>query len=202
MRKMRTAEEMLAYYREHKDPKKKKGFFDTSWPDYDDRRRDFEFAEFLLEPDEYVFSFFWGYIYIYKKEFYDNETRWIYIFTNKRLISICADNKGIKAIDYTDLKNVIFIPNKNEIFFDIDGWYREFSGIIADVDNLEFMQHEIAEVMPYIREIQEKEAQKKKFSGSPAEEIRRFKELCDDGIITEEEFEDRKRELLKFKYVD
>jgi len=64
MRKMRTAEEMLAYYREHKDPKKKKGFFDTSWPDYDDRRRDFEFAEFLLEPEEYVFSFFWGYIYI------------------------------------------------------------------------------------------------------------------------------------------
>ena len=46
MRKMRTAEEMLAY-------------------DYDDRRRDFEFAEFLLEPGEYVFSFFWGYIYIY-----------------------------------------------------------------------------------------------------------------------------------------
>ena len=31
---------------------------------------------------------------------------------------------------------------------------------------------------------------------------RRFKELCDDGIITEKEFEDRKQELLRFKYID
>ena len=66
MRKMRTAEEMFAYYCEHKDPKKKKGFFDTSLPVLDDeRRRDFKLAEFFLEPDEYVISFFWGYIYIY-----------------------------------------------------------------------------------------------------------------------------------------
>ena len=204
MRKMRTAEEMFAYYHEHKDPEKKKGFFDTSLPVFDDERRgDFELAEFFLEPDEYVISFFWGYIYIVKYVYATNEyMRWIYIFTNKQMIAICCNEDGVEAIDYTSLKNIIFIPDKTEIFFNIEGWYRGFSDVRAEKENLEFTQHEIEKIMPYIREIQEKEAQKKKFFGSPAEEIRKFKELYDDGIITKEEFEDRKRELLKFKYVD
>lgn len=36
-------------------------------------------------------------------------------------------------------------------------------------------------------------------SFSCADEIRKYKKLLDDGIITEEEFETAKRELLKFK---
>ena len=56
--------------------------------------------------------------------------------------------------------------------------------------------------MPYIREMHEKEMRKEKLIISSADEIRKFKELWDDGIITEEEFKDRKKELLKFKYVD
>ena len=56
--------------------------------------------------------------------------------------------------------------------------------------------------MPYIREMHEKEMRKEKLIVSSADEIRKFKELWDDGIITEEEFKDRKKELLKFKYVD
>ncbi|WP_338547326.1 hypothetical protein V1225_01400 [Emergencia sp. JLR.KK010] len=64
MRKMRTAEEMFAYYHEHKDPEKKKGLFAKNVSD-DDRWRDLKLAEFILESDEYILSFFWAYIYIY-----------------------------------------------------------------------------------------------------------------------------------------
>ena len=145
------------------------------------------------------FRFFWAYIYDMSG---NKDKRWIYILTNKRIIAICCDEYGMAEVDYTKLKNIIFVPDKTEIFFNIEGWYRGFSDVRAEKENLEFTQHEIEKIMPYIREIQEKEAQKKKFFGSPAEEIRKFKELYDDGIITKEEFEDRKRELLKFKYVD
>jgi hypothetical protein len=198
MRKMRTAEEMFAYYCEHKDPKKKKGFFDTSLPVFDDERRgDFKLAEFFLEPDEYVISFFWGYIYIYIYDISaDQNKRWIYIFTNKRIISICCEDYGVSSISYARLKNIIFIPSKIEIFFDIDGWCRGFSEVQAEKENLEFTQRELAEVLPYIREMHEKEMRKEKLIISPADEIRKFKELWDDGIITAEEFRQKKKKLL------
>ena len=124
------------------------------------------------------------------------------MLTNKRMIAVSSGIHGATAIDYCKLKNIVVMSNNNGIFFDIDGWYQAFSNVEIDQEDIEFIKRELAEVMPFIREIQEKEAQKKKFSGSPADEIRKFKQLCDDGIITEEEFEDRKRELLKFKYME
>ncbi|MGC2874134.1 SHOCT domain-containing protein [Ihubacter sp. mB4P-1] len=199
MRKMRTAEEMLAYYCENRGPKEKRGLFEPVYALHDDLEN-YKEIESWLELDEYALVLFWGYIYIYIAA--PHETQWIYILTNKRLIAKCMNKHGCQVIDNRKLKNIMVVPKRNEIFFDTDNWYRGLSDVIIDPKDREFIKRELAEVMPYIREIQEKEAQKKKFSGSPAEEIRRFKELCDDGIITEEEFEDRKRELLKFKYVD
>ncbi|WP_376701054.1 SHOCT domain-containing protein [Listeria grandensis] len=32
---------------------------------------------------------------------------------------------------------------------------------------------------------------------SPADELRKFKDLLDDGIITQEEFSDKKKQLLE-----
>ena len=63
-------------------------------------------------------------------------------------------------------------------------------------ENLEFTQRELAEVLPYIREMHEKEMRKEKLIISPADEIRKFKELWDDGIITAEEFRQKKKKLL------
>ena len=42
----------------------------------------------------------------------------------------------------------------------------------------------------------EKEMRKEKLIISPADEIRKFKELWDDGIITAEEFRQKKKKLL------
>ena len=133
---------------------------------------------------------------------HQKKTDWIYLFTNKQIIARCIDYIGERKIGYMKIKNIRITSDENEIYFDIDSWYRELSDIGIEPQDAEFFKRELEEVMPYIREIQEKEAQKKKFSGSPADEIRKYKELCNDGIITEEEFEDRKRELLRFKYVD
>ncbi len=199
MRKMRTAEEMRAYYLENVNYKRKMGFFDISDPDKDDLRY-YKIAEEVLDPDEFVLTFFWGYINIYMDA--PKKTDWIYLFTNKQIIARCIDYIGERKIGYMKIKNIRITSDENEIYFDIDSWYRELSDIGIEPQDAEFFKRELEEVMPYIREIQEKEAQKKKFSGSPADEIRKYKELCNDGIITEEEFEDRKRELLRFKYVD
>ncbi len=118
------------------------------------------------------------------------------------MIASCINERGGRTIDYTRLKNIMVAPDDdNEVLFDTDSWYREFSDVTIDPKDLQFIKHEFAEVMPYIRGIQEKEEQKKPYC-SPADEIRKFKNLCDDGIITEEEFEDRKQELLRFKYID
>ena len=183
MRKMRTAEEMLAYYLENRGPERKKGFFDS-----DTTQKNilgyYKMAEFLLEENEYILSFFWGYIYIYMSKI--DRAGWIYVLTNKRMIAVSSGIHGATAIDYCKLKNIVVMSNNNGIFFDIDGWYQAFSNVEIDQEDIEFIKRELAEVMPFIREIQEKEAQKKKFSGSPADEIRKFKQLCDDGIITEE----------------
>ena len=154
-----------------------------------------------------IFFRFFGHIYIYIYIYiYDmsgnKDKRWIYILTNNRIIGICCDEYGMAEVDYTKLKNIIFIPDKTEIFFNIEGWYRGFSDVRAEKENLEFTQREIEKIMPYIREMHEKEMRKEKLIVSSADEIRKFKELWDDGIITEEEFKDRKKELLKFKYVD
>ncbi|MGC2874137.1 SHOCT domain-containing protein [Ihubacter sp. mB4P-1] len=153
----------------------------------------------MLESDEYVLTFFWAYIYIYIRE--GQRESWRYVLTNKRIITKRLVDNGIECVRLEKIKDIIIAQDGN-IIFELDGWYHSLSAVYVDPEEAAVIKHELEEVLPYIRQIQEREAQKKKFSGSPAEEIRRFKELCDDGIITEEEFEDRKRELLKFKYVD
>ena len=201
MRKMRTAEEMLAYYRENVEYPKRTGLFGEEDPEPKDELIYYRYPSAVLDDDEYVMTFFWGYIYrqVYMSE--HKKINWIYMFTNKRLIAKCTE-AGWQILGYKEINNILVNTKCHEVYFDTDGWYRGLADVNIYHEDIDFIKREIAEVMPYIREIQEKEAQKKKFSGSPAEEIRRFKELCDDGIITEEEFEDRKRELLKFKYVD
>lgn len=196
MRKMRTAEEMFAYYHENVEHKKKAGLFGIEVSGPDDSLFHYEYLVSLLDDDEYVMTFFWGYIYrqVYMQE--HKEIKWTYMFTNKRLIAKC-DDAGWQILRYEKINNILVSAERREVCFDTDGWYRGLADVKIYHEDIDFIKRELAEVMPYIREIQQK-----KFLGSPAEEIRRFKELCDDGIITEEEFEDRKKELLKFKYVD
>ena len=47
-----------------------------------------------------------------------------------------------------------------------------------------------------IKNEQNKDEENDKENRSPADEIRKYKELFDEGIITAEEFEKKKKELL------
>ena len=60
----------------------------------------------------------------------------------------------------------------------------------------EIIEKELEKVMPFIWKEREKLLQERIRFLSPADEIRKFKELCDDGIITEEEFQQKKKKLL------
>ncbi len=191
MRKMRTAEEMRAYYLENVNYKRKTGFFDILDPDKNDLRY-YKIAEEVLDPDEFVLTFFWGYIYIYTDS--PTKTDWIYLFTNKQIIARCVSEFGERKIRYIKINNIRITSDENEICFDIDSWYRELSDIGIEPRDAEFFKRELEEVMSYIREMHEKE--KEQLISSPADEIRKYKELCDDGIITEEEFEQKKKKLL------
>ncbi len=201
MRKMRTAEEMFAYYHENVEHKKKAGMFGIEVSGPEDILLDYEYLILLLDDDEYVMTFFWGYIYrqVYMQE--HKEIKWTYMFTNKRLIAKCVE-AGWQILGYEKINNILVSAEHREVYFDTDGWYRGLADVKIYHEDIDFIKRELAEVMPYIREMHEKEMRKEKLIISSADEIRKFKELWDDGIITEEEFKDRKKELLKFKYVD
>ncbi|WP_251615083.1 hypothetical protein [Senimuribacter intestinalis] len=65
MRKMRTAEEMFAYYHENVEHKMTTGLFGIEVSGPDDSLLDYEYLVPLLDDDEYVMTFF-GDIYIDK----------------------------------------------------------------------------------------------------------------------------------------
>lgn len=58
------------------------------------------------------------------------------------------------------------------------------------------MAQDILSALQLITDSQNTSAEPQHVSSSSADEIRKFKELLDDGIITEEEFEAKKKELL------
>ena len=75
MRKMRTAEEMAEYeYETSMKRLPKREYFRA------DNQERYKTIVKMLEPDEYVLTFFWGYIYIY-----------IYIFRRKRIVALYTD---------------------------------------------------------------------------------------------------------------
>lgn len=65
MRKMRTAEEMLAYYRENVEYERRTSLFGYEEREPKDELFDYKYLVSLLDDDEYVMTFF-GDIYIDK----------------------------------------------------------------------------------------------------------------------------------------
>ncbi len=103
---------------------------------------------------------------------------------------------GWKILRYKQINDILVNAKYNEVYFDTDGWYRGLADVCIYPEDTDFIMRELAEVMPYIREMHEKEMRKEKLIISPADEIRKFKELWDDGIITAEEFQQKKKKLL------
>ena len=190
---MRTAEEMYEYYCEiRKDVKPGTSNLDTRHL-FQKPLDEYKLAEALLEPDEYCLTTFRAYIYIYTQG-YQNE-KWIYILTNKRVITINFDLLGAESINWNRISRFEIV--KRNLVINTDVYCRSLSCVFVQHEqDSEIIEKELEKVMPFIWEEREKMLQGRNRFLSPADEIRKFKELWDDGIITEEEFQQKKKKLL------
>ena len=154
---------------------------------------EYKIAEAFLEKDEYCLTTFRAYIYIYK---HIQETEeWIYILTNKRIITINFEQEGSESIGWNQVER--FIIRNRRFIIETDTYNRSLSCVFVETDReSEIIEKELEKVIPFIRKVRKKQLQKRNASVSPADEIRKFKQLWDDGIITEEEFQQKKKKLL------
>ncbi len=189
LRKMRTAEEMYEYYCEME---KGKGSFLEKWV-LDEPLQPYKSAESLLEPDEYCLTIFSAYIYIYAHM--ESDERYMYFLTNKRIITVGMYCDGIESIRWEKIGDMTV--EEKSIIIEVDTYYMSLSRIFVKSNQLaEIIKKELEKVMPFIWEEREKMLQERNRFLSPADEIRKFKQLWDDGIITEEEFQQKKKKLL------
>lgn len=192
LRKMRTAEEMNEYYREIKKDTTT-GLLSFSDRLFIDALNEYKIAEEFLEKDEYCLTTFRVYVYIYK---HIQETEeWIYILTNKRIITINFEQEGSESIGWNQIER--FIIRNRRFIIETDTYNRSLSCVFVKTDReSEIIEKELEKVMPFIWKEREKMLQERKRFLSPADEIRKFKQLWDDGIITAEEFQQKKKKLL------
>ena len=87
--------------------------------------------------------------------------------------------------------------NNEDFLIETDVYRRSLSeAFVYASQDIEIIKKELEKVMPFIWEEREKMLQERNCCISPADEIRKFKQLWDDGIITEEEFQQKKKKLL------
>ncbi|MGI6468464.1 MAG: DUF4429 domain-containing protein [Syntrophomonadaceae bacterium] len=116
-------------------------------------------------------------------------------------------SKGEKSIYLSQISSIQIKPGNNltngYIQFTISGGKENTKGLISATqdENTVMFKKKDNELVEKIRTEIER---LKGFDGSknhstvlsPADEIRKYKELLDDGIITQDEFQEKKRELL------
>lgn len=203
--KMRTAEEMIQYCIDHGtilENKPQKKFLD------------FQMAEDCLKGEEYAIMCFVGaysetnfkgldstwYIGVREK---DNS--WACVLTNKRIIMTQKSIPPVrlKSIPYEriyDISVEVSEPYANVIISavngDLDIHMSAWQGCQVDL-----LLKDVREQASEVKFQEKREQLKNVWSYSVADEIRKFKELCDDGIITKEEFQKKKGELLNIDYM-
>lgn len=116
---------------------------------------------------------------------------------------------GGKKIEFSDLTSIQFREPAGAtvgfIQFAYPGSVENKGGLVAainDENSIPFQPHDLAlaqEIVSFI-EARRKELKNKVVpliqQQSAADEIAKFKQLCDSGVITQEEFEAKKRQLL------
>ena len=118
-----------------------------------------------------------------------------YILTNNRIMSICIDTYGAESIRWENIESVYITGT--DVIIEADVYRMSMSRVfVRAMEDSEFIEKELEKVIPFIRKVRKKQLQKINASVSPADEIRKFKQLWDDGIITEEEFQQKKKKLL------
>ena len=115
--------------------------------------------------------------------------------TNKRVITICFDDEGTESIRWTNIDK--FLVENTNFIIEANTYHVSLSRVfVGGIEDAEIIKKELEKVMPFIWEEREKMLQERNCCISPADEIRKFKQLWDDGIITEGEFQQKKKKLL------
>ena len=131
------------------------------------------------------------YIYIQVSE----KDTWVYVLTNKRILAASIYLNGVESIGWERIER--FTIKDENFIIEADVYLPGFAGVfVTNMQDSEIIEKELEKVMPFIWKEREKLLQERIRFLSPADEIRKFKELCDDGIITEEEFQQKKKKLL------
>ena len=180
MKLMKTAEEMMQFCVEN----------ETGYDSFKDRRH-FKAIEDCLQADEYALVCFEG-AQLVDRAFHSIKDReYSFALTNKRLVMGQRSRMGddMYVIWYKDLRGLELI-NDSLVVDSMKSW----PCIQIFTDGVPFLRGEIPRVMSEIN--QKKAAAKVETGTSPADEIRKYKGLRDDGIITEGEFRKKKGQLL------
>ena len=134
-----------------------------------------------LKDDENVYCVFIG-LHNYKKQTKSNEGNYAYALTNKRCIMVQHKLFGVsvQAVDVESITNISFVKTG---IYGING----IGMICIDTwDNIRVSKSNVNNNRITISNDVK----------SPVEEIKEYKELLDMGIISKEEFEKKKKELL------
>lgn len=185
---MRTAEEMVQYC----DDNNTGAGFNAKW-----RLKHFQLVENQLKSDEEVLVAFIG-----VKNFVDiahHEENWAYAVTNKRII---MGQKGLigEKVDVISLRDLNDISFRKGLVFGvliIDTIKEEFNvGLRKDfATNIhELVTNALMDLKEEMHQSSQPVQQAK--ADDPYEEIKKLKELLDMGIITEEEFDLKKKNIL------
>lgn len=182
---MRTAEEMVQYVDEHKLGQG----MTKKW-----RLKHFKVAEKQLNNDEEVLACFMGiHNYISTSK---HDSNYAYVITNKRFIMTQKKLMGenVKTVSRNHLNDVTKSTGLVWGILEFDT-FKETFNVAIDKYTTDRVYNIVNEFLfsnnSSIRN--EPSAQSNK---SPIEELKEFKELLDMDIITQEEFEMKKKEVL------
>ena len=185
---MRTAEEMAQYC----DDNNTGAGFNKKW-----RLKHFQIVENQLKDDEEVIVCFIG-----LKNFTsitNHEENWAYAITNKRII---IGQKGLigEKVDVISLRDLNEISFKKGVVFGvltIDTIKEEFN-VGLDKNSAASIHELVTNALMDLKEEMHQSSQpvQQAKADDPYEEVKKLKELLDMGIITEEEFDLKKKNIL------
>ena len=180
MKLMKTAEEMMQFCVDN----------NTGVYSFKDLKH-FKVIEDSLQTGEYALLCFQGSQMVDRAFHSIKDSRYSVALTNRRVVMRQRSGMGddLQFIWYKDLNGMEL--TKNSIMVDAA---KNWPCIQIITEGVPYLREEIPGIM---EEIKQKKATAKVTKGSSsADEIRKFKGLLDDGIITEEEFLGKKKQLL------
>ena len=190
MRKMRTAEEMANYCLEKGTALKYKLTKLGEWS-YKWLEKQFCVIEDALNEDEYVVCCFVAERHI--TAYVDQDETYVYALTNKRLLNgfLSGAYRRLYMTSYKDL-NTIDVGKRNVL---IDSIKAEGHADVCNPAAIN-IKRELQPILEIIQKQKTARERANRFTGSIADELIKFKQLRDEGVLTDAEFQKQKELLL------